>query len=475
METSDRWDVVVIGAGGAGLSAAIHAAYGGARVIVFESERQIGGSTALSGGVFYAAGTSVQAALGLEDSPERFYQHYMDLNQWSLQPGLIRRYCTESAATFEWLLSLGHEVPPHLSANSHQPGIRRVETESPRRGHIPAGEGYGLAQMLDAERRRMGVEVVLRTRVERILVADGRVTGVVADGIEVTADSVIVASGGMARNPELLERFFPAALRPGDELFIVAADGSRGDHIAFAEQTNSSIVGTGWGVLLIGAYFQQYHHWEAGFPPVARVLVDPNGRRFMDEDAPYTAAWTLFERIGGSAWMIFDEVGRRALKPGYPAWSPDRILAEVEAGRTFAADDLAGLAAQLDLPAQALEATLKRWNDTVPTGTDPDFLRHESLGNHGYGTPDPIVEPPFYAVRTLPNQLVLTHPGIEIDEWARAVDRYGRIIPGLYAAGEAGGGVLGPHYVGATSIGNALTMGRQAGRHAAEVSAAVRT
>jgi len=113
-----------------------------------------------------------------------------------------------------------------------------------------------------------------------------------------------------------------------------------------------------------------------------------------------------------------------------------------------------------------LVATLERWNETLPTGYDPEFLRHESLKTYGYPTPARIAEPPFYAVRTLPIGLIVTQAGLQIDEYARVIDRFGRVIPGLYAAGEAAGGILGPHYIGATSIASALTMGRRAGHHA---------
>ncbi|MGI5129868.1 FAD-dependent oxidoreductase [Pseudonocardia sp. CA-107938] len=462
----DEWDLVVIGSGAGGLSAAVSAAEGGCRVLVFESEREFGGSMALSGGVFCAAGTSVQSALGLEDSPELYYRHYMDLNQWVLRPGLIRTFCYESTPTFEWLLGMGLEVPPHLSENSHQPGIRKLGVEVPRRGHIPVGEGYALAQVLERARKDRGVELVLGTRVERLLIENGRVTGVVADDVEVRVPAVVVASGGFARNDELLARLFPRALRAGADRYVVAGQGSRGDHVAFADQVGAAIVGEDWGSLLIGAYFQRDHHWQSGFPPVARVLVDGTGRRYSDEDAPYSVAVSLMEAIGGHAWMVFDEAGRRGLPPGYPAWSPEPVQAEADAGRTHRAGDLRTLAGMIGADPDTLVATLERWNETLPNGYDPEFLRHESLAAYGYPTPARIAEPPFYAVRTLPIGLIVTQAGLQIDEHARVIDRFGRVIPGLYAAGEAAGGILGPHYIGATSIASALTMGRRAGHHA---------
>ncbi|MBM9468756.1 FAD-dependent oxidoreductase [Nakamurella leprariae] len=461
---TDDWDVVVIGAGGAGLAAAVAAADAGARVLVFESEDAVGGSTMLSAGMFTAAGTSVQASLGISDSPAAHFQHTMDLNQWRLRPGLLRSFCERSRDTFEWLLQLGLEVPAQRSTNAHMPGLTRAGVEDVWRGHVPAGEGYGLVEVLDRARRQRGVELVLRTRVERLLVTDGRVRGVVADGIEVPAAATVVASGGLTRSPELLERFYPDALRAGEHLFVVSAPGSRGDHIGFGEQVDAAVAGSGWGMLLVTAYFQRLHHWQSGFPPAARILVDDRGRRFMDEDASYAVAAGIVDDHGGRAWMIFDEAGRLSLAPGYPHWSAEHVLAEAAAGRTHRADTVADLARAIGADPDVLITTLERWNETLPHGQDPEFLRHETLAAKGARPPAPIVTAPYYAVRVLPAELAVSHAGLLIDESARVLDGAGRVIPGLFAAGEASGGILGNRYVGGgTAVANAVVNGRSAG------------
>ncbi len=457
------FDVVVIGAGAAGLAAAVTAAEAGRQVILFEAESAVGGSMALSGGVIYAAGTSVQASLGVDDSPERLFHDYMSLNQWALRTGPVRTWATQAAPTFEWLLSLGLDVPARASANSHQPGIRRLGEDVVRRGHVPDGEGYALTQALDQARRGHHVEVVLNTRVQELVVEDGRVVGVVADGIQARAGAVIVTTGGMARNPELLREHHPDFVEiAGEHLYAISGDGSRGDHVGLGRQVDAAVVGQGWGMLLANVSFQELSQWQAGFPPHSRMLVDRSGRRFVNEDATYTPLYNAFKDAGGWAWAVFDEAGRLSLDPGYACWTPDRILAEVEAGRGFAGNNPRDLAARLGVPSDALEATIERWNATLPLGADPDFGRDRTLAASGYNAPPPIATAPFYAVKMLPAQLIQTHAGLEIDEHARVVDRAGRVVPGLWAAGEAGGGVLGPHYVGATALGNALTMGRVA-------------
>ena len=462
--SEDDWDVVVIGAGGAGLSAAIAAADAGGRVVVFESEDEIGGSTMMSAGMFTAAGTSVQAALGITDSPAAHFQHYMDLNQWRLRPGLIRAFCERSRETFEWLLSLGLEVPAQRSTNAHMPGLARAGVEDVWRGHVPAGEGQGLTEVLDRARRDRGVEVVLRTRVERLLVEDGRVQGVVADGVSVRAPATVVASGGLTQNPALVERYYPDAMSAGEDLFVVSAPGHRGDHIAFGEQVGSALAGQGWGMLLVTAYFQRMHHWQSGFPPSARILVDASGRRFMDEDASYAVAAGIVADHGGTAWMVFDEAGRRALSSGYPHWSPDNVTLEADVGRTHRADTVAELAGRFGADAGVLEATVDRWNRHLPHGVDPDFLRHESLAAKGAPVPAAIAEGPFYAVRCRAAELAVSHAGLLIDQDARVLDGSERVVPGLFAAGESCGGILGNRYVGGgTAIANAVVNGRSAG------------
>ncbi|MBZ6109812.1 FAD-dependent oxidoreductase [Streptomyces olivaceus] len=470
MTDLDALDVIVVGGGGAGLAAAVAAAEQGAQVLIFESERELGGSTQLSAGLFTAAGTGVQRGLGIEDTAERHFQHYMDLNQWQLKPGLIRAFCAAAGPTLEWMLGLGLDVPAAVSPDAHTPGLCRAGVEDVWRGHVPRDQGYGLVQVLDRARRERGVEAVLNTRVERLLFEEGRVAGVVADGIEVRAGAVVVASGGFAQDPGLLDRYYPEAHEAGDSLFVVAAPGSRGDHFAFAEQTGASLTGHGWGLMLPTAYFQRYHHWQAGFPPKSRVYVNGSGRRFMDEDASYAVSTGIILAQDGPVWAVFDEKARLGLPTGYADWTPERVAEEVRAGRTLSAATLTELAAAMDVPSDALSATVTRWNARLAaSGADPDFLREDSLAAKGSPQPPaPIAAGPYYAARVLPAELVCTHTGLEIDHDAAVLDRTGTPVPGLFAAGEAGGGVLGMRYVGGgNAVANALTMGRVAGRNAA--------
>lgn len=462
------WDVIVIGGGGAGLSAALSAAENGASVLLFESENVLGGSTQLSAGIFTAAGTSVQAALGIEDSPEHFFQHYMDLNKWQLNPGLINTFCENSGPALEWLISHGLEVPARESTNAHMAGLCRAGVEDLWRGHVPKDQGYGIVQVLERACRAAGIDIILNTRVEALISREGRVTGVSVDGEKIHSNAVVIASGGFARNRELIERYYPYALHAEDSLFVVAAEGSRGDHISFGHQVDAAIVGENDGLMLPTAYFQTRHHWEAGFPPPSRIHINSDGRRFMDEDASYAVSPGLIDAQHGTTWMIFDDLARRMLPEGFVDWNPENILTEIRAGRMIKAETLPDLARKLGIPEQAMETTVTRWNRELPRGKDPDFLRTRSLAAKGSQPLEPIDAPPFYAARYLPAELVCTHTAPEIDSRAQVLNRYGVPVPGLFAAGEAGGGVLGTTYVGGgNAVSNAVTMGKIAGANAA--------
>ncbi|MDN5843927.1 MAG: FAD-dependent oxidoreductase [Alcaligenaceae bacterium] len=470
----NSWDVIVIGAGGAGLAAAVSAAEHGARVVILESEKEIGGSTQLSAGMFTAADTSVQRALGIEDSADRFFQHYMDLNQWRLQPGLIKRFCEASGPTLEWLIGLGVDFPSKFSTNAHDAGLMQAGVEAVWRGHVPKDQGYGLVSALNQQRLEKGIDLFLDNRVEDLVVQNGQVGGIKIGGELIEASAVIVASGGFAHNSHLRRLYYPETLEAGEDLFIVAAPGSRGDHIRFAESADAALAGHGQGLLMVTSYLQRLHHWQSGFPPRSRIYINQSGDRFMNEDIPYAVSPGIVRDNGGSVWNVFDEKARTSLPEGYAHWTKERIEEDTKTGQMLSAQSLDELAAKMHVPADRLIAAVERWNTQLPNGNDPDFLRQTIMHNKGDDKPlDPIAQPPYYAARTCPAELVCTHTGLAIDTEARVRDVRGTVIKGLYAAGEAGGGVLGNRYVGGgNSIANALTIGRIAGASAALDAAA---
>jgi fumarate reductase flavoprotein subunit len=185
------YDVIVIGGGGAGMCAAIEAADAGARVALVEADLKLGGSTALSGGVYYAAGTSVQRAAGIEhDSADAMFHYYMTLNQYRVEASLARTLADQAAAGVEWLIGLGVEFP---TASLYQSGVETVP-----RGHAARGHGAAIAEALERELRRRDVDVALATRVQQLIhdPDSRRVRGAIIDGEAVHSAAVVIATGG---------------------------------------------------------------------------------------------------------------------------------------------------------------------------------------------------------------------------------------------------------------------------------------
>lgn len=469
------YDLIVIGGGGAGLSAAATAAEAGCSVLVLEAEQRFGGSTSLSDGVFNAAGTSVQAALGLEDGIDAYFDYYMTLNAWRQPAALVRAFCENATETLEWLISLGIRIPPRIvhkvkgavyPCSAAAPGLYAAGVEWPPRGHIPEGAGGAYTDLLYQYAGSMGVELVPNTRVQRLRLDGGRVTGVIVDGEAVASHGVALTCGGIAHDAALLREWFPDAFQGFDGDYrpdTISAPGSRGDGVRLGEQANAQIAGRNCGLLGTMAFFPRTRpQGFPGFQPTSLIYVNGEGRRFADETAPYAVMPGLIKAQGNMAWGIFDEAARLRSDPtlaGYAqGWDPEFVEQAVASGDIRRGTTLADLADRIGVPSRNLEEAVKQYNEDLPGGVDRVFLRSLE-GLH------PIADGPFHAFEYRPCNVNLTGVGARIDACARVLDDAGVVIPGLYAAGEAGAGVLGERYVGGgNSVANALTMGRVAGR-----------
>jgi len=458
---SRDYDVVVIGSGAAGLAAAVSAADAGASVLLVEADKQVGGSSRLSGGHFYAAGTSIQREAGIEgDTAEAMFEHYMTLNQWMVEPSVVRRYCELSAPTFEWLRAQGVGFSP---ATLYESGVGPVP-----RGHPPEGGGEAVVQALDAQRAARGVDVVLDSRVDELLRDDsGRVVGIRIGQDEAHCGAVVMAAGGFGANPAMYAEYFPDAAAAGNWSWYIGSPMARGDGLKLGRAVGAAVDGHNRGLLLVTPGFSR--DLEVLLPGWL-ILVNQEGRRFTDETAPYTVLGGLIQKQGGRAFAVFDEPAREAARrrPGSQAYWVNEVLEQkAEDGTIARADTLEELATKVEIRAAGLIGTVERYNADCERGEDSMFFKNPATGMRA------IRQPPFYAVEVRPAIVCWTGTGLRIDSSTRVLGEDERPIAGLYAAGETVGSLHGDRYIGGGgSFGPCIVFGKLAGEQAAAYAAA---
>jgi succinate dehydrogenase/fumarate reductase flavoprotein subunit len=348
-----------------------------------------------------------------------------------------------------------------------------------------SASGQALAAGLIIAARKAGVRLWTRAPLRDLVFDAGRATGVVVDheGRTVTVRAergVVLSSGGFEHNIELRHRYQSPELQAG---WSLANPANVGEVLQIAEGhgVNLTLLDQAW-------WFPAVPPLEGGYPAVllaeralpGSLIVDGSGQRFMNEAVNYMTAGQIMlgHDDGGAAhvpaWIVFDQRYRNryafggGIMPRMPlpkAW--------YEAGHAYKAGSLEDLGLKLSMP--ALAGTVERFNIMAIQGHDDDFHRGESAYDRYYGDPTvtpnpnlgPLTKPPFYAVKVVPGDLG-TCGGIQADELARAVDRNGDVIPGLYATGNAAGNAFGTFYPGpGATIGQGLTFGYIAAAHAA--------
>ena len=288
-------DVLVVGSGVAGLSAALSAnEAGAASVLVAEAEGVVGGSSRLSGGLIMGAGTRYQAKLGIDDDADALFHDYLQVNRWNVDTAVVRRLCATAGIVVEWLGDLGVEYHDQLVVGGD---------ETVARVHVPVGNGQAVIDVLHRHCRERDIDIALGQRVDRLLVDDGRVLGIAVGGDTITARAVVLATGGFGASPEKLAEHFPSASAT-EWTWYIGADGSRGDAFDLGAQVGAQVTGYDHGLRLLDVGFD--HVYEA-FLPGWLVLVNGLGHRFVAETAPYGVLDFLTRQQGDRVFVVFDD------------------------------------------------------------------------------------------------------------------------------------------------------------------------
>lgn len=494
--TKGSADLIIVGAGGAGLSAAVTAKDLGVKnVLVLEKMPVIGGNTLRCASAFNAADPDRQKALPMTETLKEAvvkainekpvseehaklmadvkakYEAYLksgsktlfDCPEWHAlqtynggdkvgQISLIRQYSNNVLDTLHWMQSKGSPVMDRVSQGAGALWQRTHQLDAPA--------GLGLIDPLYQSAVKQGVNFKLGMRVQDLILNDkGRVIGVTAtdkvgNKYEFTSkDGVILATGGYSQNKEMRQKSAPH-LTP--EMVSTNQPGATGDGIVIATRHGADTTGMNYVQVYplatpgTGA-LQGRARKMSGLDDV--IDVNKNGERFVKEDARRDEFVAAIKKQPGG--VVYDINDSSIVKP-LNSFNED-VETLVSIGRIYKADSLADLAKQLGMPADKLEATVAEFNKMVEAKNDPKFGR--KLFDR------PIVKPPFYATPRAPS-IHHTMGGLQISTNAQVLDKNGKPIPGLYAAGEVTGGIHGSNRLGGNATADVLTFGRIAAKSA---------
>jgi fumarate reductase flavoprotein subunit len=468
-------DVVVIGAGASGLAAALTAAEGGARVILFEKQRSMGGSSNFFEGVF-AVESDMQRHNYITYSRNQAFKNLMEYSHWRANARLVRAFVNESAETIAWLQKQGVEF---IEAGINMP-------DAPRTYHVVKGTGEAVVKTLATRAKEKGVDIRTATPVKKILREDDRITGVIAETeageeIRVAAKAVMVASGGYANNKEWIKKYTGYDL---DVNLIPLGNVDKvGDGIRMTWEVGAAEEGTDVLELFRVGPMGPEFPMKGPLQVVAAqpdLWVDSHGERFCDEGIAFydTSVGNVNARYKeGYTFSIFDEsikqhllehgIDRNFAWENLPGTRPvgfDRELnAALERGTTesFVADSVAELAEKMEIDPAVLKATVDEYNSFCEKGHDDLFAKDQKYLR-------PLKGPKYYAIRAR-TIFLGTLGGIKINHNIEVVDKKDRAIPGLYAGGYDAGGMWGDSYpiniASGASSAFALNSGRIAGKN----------
>ncbi len=451
-------DVVIIGAGGAGLTAAVQAHMNGATVLVLEKMPKIGGNTIQAGGALNAVDDRSETAIKNNDSVEFHYQQTLAGGDFQGDPVLVHILVSRAWEAVEWIQALGMRfldgtftVTGGLWPRAHKP-------------EDPVGTGFFKTYQAYIDSHE-GIQVMLNTTATDFIRDDtGRVTGVRATGEtgnQVTAmanKGVIIATGGFSRNVELRQAYNTQWADLGPQVPSTNHPGATGDGVKMLMKVGADLIQMGNIQLLpLGDPKTGSLSGNIEFGVDSRIFVNKEGNRFVNEGGRRDEmTQALFEQTDSFMWMIMDA-------DKYPTGEEknnfnESINSLIAEGRAFKGETLQDLAETIGVPYENLKAALDVYNKHCETKETDTF------GRTLYGTP--IDTPPFFAAGRVPT-VHHTMGGVRINEFAQVLNENGKIIPGLYAAGEVTGGIHGANRLGGNALADVLVFGRIAGESAA--------
>ena len=489
-------DVVIIGAGGAGMTSALTAAEKGAKVVILESQAGVGGNSVRATGGMNAGDTPYQdnaafaQAAGVEktlagigayadnetivkladevkvqwaayqQNPEGYFDS-VELMQLDTMiggkginnPELVKVLAENSAEGVEWLRN--YNINLENTGAFGGASVNRIHWPKVDGKKVSVGS-YMIPLLEDACEANENITILFETTANEIIMVNGAAKGVKATGktgntVTVNADAVVIAAGGFGANLDMV-----ASYKPELKGFMTTnAAGLQGQGIAMAQAVGAAVVDMEQIQIHPTVQADTAALITEGLRGDGAILVNAEGKRFIDEVGTRDVVSAAeIAQTGSYSWLIVDDAMLQASAT---------IQGYVKKGFVFSGATYEELAAATGMPADAFAATMNAWNGYVAAKNDPDFGR-VSFAN-------PLDTAPFYAIKVTAG-IHHTMGGVAINTETQVLTAEGTVIPGLFAAGEVTGGVHGANRLGGNAVSDFVVFGRIAGENAAELALA---
>ena len=490
-------DIAIVGAGGAGMTAAITAAAEGKSVVILESQPMVGGNSVRATGGMNAGKTVYQdenefgESAGVEKTLKTAAEKYADnatitalaktvSEQWAAyqadpkgyfdsvelmeldtmiggkgvnDPALVETLCSNSADAIDWLGEQGITLNSVSSAGGAS--VKRIHRPVNEEGKVVSVGAY-MVPLLEEDCQKAGVQMMLNTTATEILTDDNgaavgiKATGASGETITINAKAVILTSGGFGANMDMVVEYKPEL----KGFMTTNAPGILGQGIKMAQAIGADTVDMDQIQIHPTVQYDSASLITEGLRGDGAVLINSEGKRFIDEVGTRDVVSAAeIAQPGSYSWLIIDQkmVDDSSVIQGY-----------IKKGYTFEGKTYEELAEQIGVDGAALAETMNTWNGYVEAKNDPDFGR-TSFANK-------LDTAPYYAIKVTAG-VHHTMGGLKINTNTEVLNENGEVIPGLFAAGEVTGGVHGANRLGGTAVSDFVVFGRIAGAAASKYAA----
>ena len=448
--TVHQGDIIIVGAGGAGLTAAIEAHDAGAKVILIEKMPFAGGNTIRSKGGLNAAGTVVQEKLGITDDAQTFYNDTFKGGKEMSDPELLKFFTDNSASAVDWLLEIGMD----LGSIGHGAGATNARMHRPEGGK---SIGATLVKTLTGNVNERSIQMDFNMTATELMTENGVVVGVIAKDkqgniVEYKGDAVIIAAGGFAANEALFSKYNPDLAG-----FITTNHaGATGDGIVLAEQVGAGLVHIDQIQTNPTVEQSQFEVISESIRGLGAIFVNQGGVRITNEMGTRDVlSTTILGQPEQYTYILFDQNTRENMAA---------VESMINLGIVSEGATIQELATTIGTDPVVLKTTLDTWNNAVATKNDAEFGRTTGMDHD-------LTKAPYYAIKVAPG-VHYTMGGVKINTNTEVLTDDDTVIDGLFAAGEVTGGIHGGNRLGGNAVGDIIVMGRQAGTMASTLALA---